>query len=599
MVISKSLALALASILYVSLTGCNATTGQTEAPSSNIISDSETGYCSTIVSVTNPTTISGTATYQARTVTAFGLTGTHTSNIRYAEIRVLNQAGSVVQCGETDSSGAFSIQIEQPSTSQSYTLQINSRAENAHLKVSVLKDIYSNSFFSLTTSFTADSASTSISLGTLAAPYNGTLEGGAFNIMDQILNTNEYLTSNSVHGDCPDCSAFSVPPKLIVYWSPGVSPSVYGGSDLSFFDRGGGLAGVPALYILGGLNGDVDNTDTDHFDNSILVHEYGHYLASVFSAEDSPGGQHNGNSITDPRLAFSEGFPTFLASAVYNNSLYRDTSGTSDGSTDTFLTINLETGSGLDIITNTSPVGEGIFREISVARTLWDYIDSAVESGETLTLPFAFIWKSLSSSTSGLKSTSLHFRTMGHFNQVLKSNLSSAYGGSAAEVTGLQTYVDSREYQRTDSLEYGQSRSPAGSSCDRTLTPTNRVSVPNLVTGELELTYNKHTSADYIQYYHAGGTLNLKLVYTQVSDPSPTDLNLYIFDENFALESQPFSYAAHPRNLESPVGTEELTVTASAGYYLIQVRWNDALGDSNKGSGAVYNLMSGSQYLCP
>lgn len=593
------MAFALASIIYVSTIGCNATKGKTDTPSSNINSDPESTYCSTVTSVTNPITVTGTATYQARTVTALGLVGTHTSNVRYAEIRVLNQAGAVVQCGETDSSGGFSIQIEKPSASESYTLQVNSRAENAHLKVSVLKDIYSNSFFSLEKLFTVDSTSTSINLGTLAAPYNGTLEGGAFNIMDQILNTNEFLVANSLNGACTDCSAFAVPPKLIVYWSPGVSPSVYGGSDLSFFDRGGGLAGVPALYILGGLNGDVDNTDTDHFDNSILVHEYGHYLASVFSIEDSPGGQHNGNSITDPRLAFSEGFPTFLASAVYNNSIYRDTSGTSDGTPDVFLTINLESGSGYDTITNTSPLGEGVFREISVARALWDYIDSTVESGDTLTLPFAFIWKSLSSSTSGLKSTSLHFRTMGHFNQLLKSNLSSAYGGSASEVTDLQTYVDTREYQRTDSLEYGQSRSPAGSSCDRTLTPTNRVSVPNLVTGELELTYNKHTSADYIQYYHAGGTLNLKLVYTQVSEPSPTDLNLYIFDENFALESQPFSYAAHPRNLESPIGSEELTVNASAGYYLIQVRWNDALGDSNKGSGAVYNLISGSQYLCP
>src|SRR5262249_45732043 len=44
-------------------------------------------------------------------------------------------------------------------------------------------------------------------------------------------------------------------------------------------------------------------SDSDEFDDEVLNHEYGHFLAKVLSRDDSPGGNHNIDDVVDPRLA--------------------------------------------------------------------------------------------------------------------------------------------------------------------------------------------------------------------------------------------------------------------------------------------------------
>lgn len=93
-------------------------------------------------------------------------------------------------------------------------------------------------------------------------------------------------------------------------------------SPLSFYKPG-----ERKLFILGGSNGNVDTADTDHFDNSIILHEYGHFLEDVYGKTDSPGGYHNGSSIIDPRLAWSEGFTNSFQGAALGKNFYLDTAG--------------------------------------------------------------------------------------------------------------------------------------------------------------------------------------------------------------------------------------------------------------------------------
>ena len=56
----------------------------------------------------------------------------------------------------------------------------------------------------------------------------------------------------------------------------------------------------------------------------IFVHEAGHFIEHNVSRSDNPGGFHDG-SPADPRLAWSEGYATWLATAVLDRDTYIDT----------------------------------------------------------------------------------------------------------------------------------------------------------------------------------------------------------------------------------------------------------------------------------
>lgn len=54
-------------------------------------------------------------------------------------------------------------------------------------------------------------------------------------------------------------------------------------------------------------------SDPDEWDRAVILHELGHYIAAVFSRDDSGGGPHDGTPIA-PDIAWSEGLATYLAS---------------------------------------------------------------------------------------------------------------------------------------------------------------------------------------------------------------------------------------------------------------------------------------------
>lgn len=97
-------------------------------------------------------------------------------------------------------------------------------------------------------------------------------------------------------------------PTVNIYWS--INNTTTGGDkeqgqiNTSHYANGGTLPGV---FILG--KADVD---TDEFDKGVNGHEFGHYLQSVLSYSDNPGGSHAGDEFQDPSLAYGEGYGTAL-----------------------------------------------------------------------------------------------------------------------------------------------------------------------------------------------------------------------------------------------------------------------------------------------
>ncbi|RYZ76250.1 MAG: hypothetical protein EOP06_31515, partial [Proteobacteria bacterium] len=303
-----------------SLGACNALNAPDRSDSSQ---HPESSYCGAAQaqSYSGATTaISGNAKFQYRALSLSGscqgLCGDPVSlNIPFAEIHVVDSAGGIIQCAETDASGNFS-NVQIPQTAGTYSVQVLSRANNAKVKVSVLEDIYSAAPYTVEQSITLTSGQASASVNLVAsarATTSSKIPGAAFNILADIYWANEFLRAQTGN-------ASFVADKSTVFWKAGFNPYSYFGAPnslVSFY-----IASEDRLYILGGKNGDVKNSDTDHFDDSVVIHEYGHFLEAHYGHSDSPGGSHNGDFIIDPRLAWSEGWANYFQGAVLDKVVY-------------------------------------------------------------------------------------------------------------------------------------------------------------------------------------------------------------------------------------------------------------------------------------
>jgi hypothetical protein len=587
----------------------------------------ETDYCATTVSYSDSVTITGVATYNRRepyyvnnVTSGLGgseLTSTHPATnhpIRRAEVRVTDPAGNVVQCSTTDDSGNISFSL--PRGNVSYKVSINSRAYNAFLKASVLNAPEQNLFYSLTTTVTATA---STNFGTLTATANGDLLGGAFNILDQLYNANAYLRAqvgscSTNFAGCKDVNLTSTIGKVSAYWEKGFNPNSYFGSTsgLSFY-----LPGYSRLFILGGVDGVVDTADTDHFDNSVIVHEYGHFLEDTVGNSDSPGGSHNGNKVIDPRLAWSEGWGNFFQAAVIDSDAaaaaiydghYIDTIGNDDGDTDMAFYVGLETAvSGYDYPLNQ---GEGNFREFSVTRLLWDVIDNTPTESQfggldDVSNKFPEIWAAFSSTLHGFKNSAYSFRS------VSLLHLIQEYFHSVDTHSATADWSNVRLNERHDGNEGHYAQYVTTSGC----TSGSYVSTGSVAgnhyyfatgssfasdNGSLSNS-NQFLNNSFFRFIApSNGTHTLKMIY-QDADGSAVeaDLDFYVYNDNYTFShtSDMVGYSRQDPISATTIETEAVSGTLSGGAnYLLNV---NVYTGSALGTQAYFNLYYDGSLLCP
>ncbi|MEO6362891.1 MAG: hypothetical protein ABIO71_06655, partial [Caldimonas sp.] len=151
---------------------------------------------------------------------------------------------------------------------------------------------------------------------TAGAGYTAPRAAGPFAILDVV-----YDAQAKVQTVAPTATL----PPLRLFWSVNnrpVNPQslATGAIGTSFFTRD---ASGAALYILGAAN-----TDTDEYDTHVVAHEFGHYLQSVVSRDDSIGGGHGSNDKLDMRVAFSEGWGNAWSGIALGGPLYVDSFGT-------------------------------------------------------------------------------------------------------------------------------------------------------------------------------------------------------------------------------------------------------------------------------
>lgn len=593
----------------------------------------------TIANNRNPISLTGRAVYEAININSFIGSGFNkiVKPIRYAQISVFEKVGNqvnVVQNSKTDQDGSFTLRVPG---NTNLLLVIYARTQGIHGNFSVEDPCQLTSPFrhrcqgsaapqpylaypsnvyalqklitvtefnkvglTLTASFPFNTIRTAIST---TGRYSGELLGGAFHILDKMIQAVDFLTekvqncSAAITGCVNFSTSLNKLPLLKAYWRQGFNALGFPSS----FYRSPNVMG-----ILGGDNHDPLFADNDHFDASIIIHEFGHYLEDHWAISDSLGGIHSGG-IIDPRLAWSEGFANFFQGAVLNRPEYKDFYFESNSNILKGFSIPLENQSpgvgqySLDILAPHAEE-EGNFREFSIARLLWDSIDNKSgledEGKDNITGKFSFIWASLTHAE-GFKSSNYFLRSMGLFNQIIHTTLNQSW----PDLLSLHKNVPASNFRRQFAAKL--ITCPIAEELNfSTKIYTNQNSISKL-----------HFYSDYLHNYdiftytHLGGVFNLNINYS-VSDPSAPDVVILIVAKHdsylpewvsspeggvlLTRASVGVSASVTVGQVQQTVSTTENT-TLVAGTYMIILA-----GDSNKTTSSTvnYNMSINSDNLC-
>jgi hypothetical protein len=124
-----------------------------------------------------------------------------------------------------------------------------------------------------------------------------------------------------------------------------------------------------------------DPSDPDQWDDSVIMHEWGHSADDYYSCDDNPGGDHYIDALVDdPELAWGEGYPDYYQSAVRNANSYPEASWYFDmnGAGTGGIMVNLEN---YDL----KPANLISTRnELAIAAALWDFNDNVNDRQDTV-----------------------------------------------------------------------------------------------------------------------------------------------------------------------------------------------------------------------
>jgi len=295
--------------------------------------------------------VRGKFLYRDREFGPSGFTGTEPNRpIRLAEVELVDASTSVVLAsGATAMDGSFTLNIidnvvrtvrvrvrsAAPASSTFKCRVLNHGPGGGSLPYAVSSPDYPGHNPNIDIDFTATPV--------VAVQGAG---GDAFNTFDVMLTGCDFMAS--LTGSRPSR-------LLTVFWYQNSKDGTYyRHSDASIH-----------LYGL--------SSDSDSFDDSVILHELGHYVEFNLGNSDNPGGGHSLGGFYDLRLTWSEGWATFFQNMVRawlglaRADIYVDTSG-QPGPGHQFISYEVETPS----------VGQpGANNEVAVNAILWDAFDNS------------------------------------------------------------------------------------------------------------------------------------------------------------------------------------------------------------------------------
>lgn len=291
--------------------------------------------------------VTGTIRYEDRTYDATGFTGTLMRPVRQALVEIVRSSDNTLfNTGATDDTGAFSIGAIP--AGEVVRFRVLAKRSGGGINAVVQNNDGATQTYAvlgppIDTSVTTSFGTIDLTIAGGAAP--------AFNIFDAAVKSFQYLATLE-----PALPA--VPPLLTLYWEAGTSNGTY-------YERT-----VNAVYLLG------LTSDPDQYDDDIILHEIGHWVAFNFSKDDSLGGAHTIVDQLDARTSWSEGWAHYWSAVVrrYFPGEY---------SAPQLQVDNFGVGqSSFDVEGPSFPVQAVMAtNELAVACVLWDITDAANEPG--------------------------------------------------------------------------------------------------------------------------------------------------------------------------------------------------------------------------
>ncbi len=283
-----------------------------------------TSAASATIIATTPATvqISGKVEFQRILDKTTGLDYTNpvVSPVRKAKVEALNGAGTILTSATTDTSGNYTLTVNSNTD-----VKIRVKAEMPDYQLTVVDNTSSGALYSLDGSLTSSGTANSTRDLLATSGWNGTAyssnadrKAAPFAILDSM-----YLSSKKIQDANPAATFVALPVNWSVNNVPSGGNKALGQISTSHYSAGN-------LYILG-----KENTDTDEFDDHVMIHEWGHYFEDKFSRSDSIGGSHGDGDILDIRLAFGEAWGNALSGMVTDDPMYIDTTGNAQSITAT------------------------------------------------------------------------------------------------------------------------------------------------------------------------------------------------------------------------------------------------------------------------
>ncbi|MFQ5700941.1 MAG: MopE-related protein, partial [Acidobacteriota bacterium] len=319
-------------------------------------------------------TATGTFQYVDREYDQTGFTGVETPlPVRSADVEVVD-AGTmqVLATGTTGVGGLYSIFVPDSATRDVFVRVITRSDFTTDLNIDVREQSSGSPKYYAAATNTLAGHNSSVNVDFGIAVIQIGLGGEAFNIFDKMLMGADYLAF--LTGSRPDATR-----HLSTVWAVG---NGVGGSSYS--------VGVRKIIL----------RDTAGYDDTVILHEMGHYVVEQYSATDSIGGPHTFSDCDlDSRLSFEEGFVSFWGNSVLrhhglprSNIYTRTNGGPGPGNLVRFA----------DLEDDTQYLCAGSTSEVNVFNVLWDIVDGAGTNDTTpgvedphdlIDLPDSQVWE--------------------------------------------------------------------------------------------------------------------------------------------------------------------------------------------------------------
>ena len=182
--------------------------------------------------------------------------------------------------------------------------------------VKVIDNTNQNAVYELTGDLLSSGVSDSIRVLTAQSGWGGSSYTSTRAAAPFAMLAPTYVAIQKMIADDPD----AVFPEMKYNWS--INNRAVSGNDSAGDIGTSSYKGNGNVYILGD-----EDSDTDEYDDHVVVHEWGHYFEDQMSRSDSIGGPHSGGQKLDMRVAMGEGFGNALSGMVTDDPFYRDSSG--------------------------------------------------------------------------------------------------------------------------------------------------------------------------------------------------------------------------------------------------------------------------------